>query len=331
MIFHDPLVFILLPFVAGIIFYAQRKSASSGFRFSSGELLGGLTVTFKVFLSRNLFVLRIFAVSFVIFALARPQAPLEDSKIETQGIDIVLALDCSTSMLAEDFKVAGKRESRIDIVKTVVKDFVKMRKNDRISVVVFAAQAYPLCPLTLDHSWLLSNLERVKAGMIEDGTAIGLGIATSLNRLKNSKAKTRIVVLLTDGRNNTGKISPQTAAEAALALKVKIYCIGAGAKGLVPYPVQDMFGNRFYQQVELDLDEDILKKIATETTAKYFRATDTESLKKTYEEIDRLEKTPFEEKGYHEYRELFPIFLVPGLCLLFFEVILAHTILRKIP
>lgn len=167
--------------------------------------------------------------------------------------------------------------------------------------------------------------------MIEDGTAIGSGIATSLNRLKDTKAKSKIVILLTDGRNNTGKIPPLAAAQAAKALKIKVYTIGAGAKGLAPYPAYDLFGNKVYQMISVDIDEDTLKEIASMTNAKYYRATDTESLKKIYSEIDKLEKSPIEEKGYSQYNELFIYFLMPALIILLLEIILSNTLLRKIP
>jgi len=331
MILHSPLLLILLPVAVFIIVYAKRKTRAAGFKFSSGELVKDLKSSLKVFLSQRLIYLRFLAVALIIFALARPQSPVADSKIETEGIDIVLAIDSSTSMLAEDFKINGERKNRIGVVKDVVANFIKARKNDRLAIVTFAARAYTVCPLTLDYSWLFTNLERIKSGMLEDGTAIGSGIATSLNRLKNSPAKSKVIILLTDGRNNTGKISPLTAAEAAKALKVKIYTIGAGSKGLIPYPVRDFFGNKVYQQIQADIDEDTLTKIASITNAKYYRATDTESLRNIYSEIDQLEKTPIQEKGYLEYNELFPIFLIPGLMLLFLEIVLTHTILRKIP
>jgi Ca-activated chloride channel family protein len=213
----------------------------------------------------------------------------------------------------------------------VVSEFIRGRQNDRMGIVAFAARAYTVCPLTLDYGWLLQNLERIKIGMIEDGTAIGSGIGSSLNRLKDTKAKGKVVILLTDGRNNAGKLAPLTAAEAARALGVKIYTIGVGTKGLAPYPIKDFFGNTVYQPIRIDIDEDTLIKIAAKTNAKYFRATDTESLRKIYEEIDRLEKTPIEEKGYLEYKELFGLFLIPGLILLFSEVILGNTVLRRLP
>jgi len=331
MIFHDPLFLLLLPIAVLAIFYAQRKNLSSGFKFSSEELASGLKPDLRVFLSKKIIYLRLATAVLIILALARPQSPIADSKIETEGIDIVLALDSSTSMLAEDFKLDNKRVSRIDVIKDTVRNFINGRKNDRMAIVTFAARAYTVCPLTSDYSWLLTNLDRIMSGMLEDGTAIGSGIATSLNRLRNSKAKSKVVILLTDGRNNMGTISPLTAAEAAKALKIKIYTIGAGAKGPVFYPVRDPFGNKVYQQINVDIDEDTLTKIALTTGAKYYRATDTESLRNIYGEIDKLEKTPEQEKGYLQFNELLPLFLVPGSILLFLEVVLTNTILRKVP
>jgi len=331
MMFHSPFFLVLLLPAALIVFYTGRKKTAAGFKFSSAGLLSGLQTTFKAKLSRGLIFLRLASVSLVIIALARPQAPVADSRVQSEGIDIVLAVDCSTSMLAEDFQIAGRRQSRIDVIKDVVKDFIKGRSNDRIGIVAFAGRAYTVCPLTLDYGWLLENLDRIKAGMIEDGTAIGSGSSSALNRLRSTKTKSKIVILLTDGRNNTGKVAPLVAAEAAKALKVKVYTIGAGTKGLAPYPVRDFFGNVFYEQVRIDLDEDTLAKIALITDARYFRATDTESLKEIYRQIDKMEKTPVEEKGYSEYNELFPLLLIPGLALLFLEIALANTVLRKVP
>ncbi len=329
---HDPLALIFIPIIILLFLYKQKKQRSaSAFKFSSGELIGKLKGSFKLKLSKNLIYLRFLAIALLIFALARPQTPIADSKIHSEGIDIVLAIDCSTSMLAEDFRLGGQRQNRIEVVKSVVKDFIMGRKNDRIAIVAFASRAYTVCPLTLDYGWLLDNLERVKTGLVEDGTAIGSGIATSLNRLKDAKAKSKVVILLTDGRNNTGKISPLTAAEAAKALKIKVYTIGAGSKGPVPYPVKDFFGNTVYQPVQIDIDEDTLIKIAEMTGAKYFRATDTESLRKIYKEIDSLEKTDIEESGYLEYNELFNVFLILALVFLLSDIVLSNTVLRKIP
>jgi Ca-activated chloride channel family protein len=267
----------------------------------------------------------------MIIALARPQMSLTRNRTFKEGIDIVLAIDVSTSMNALDFTIGGKRFDRVYIVKKVVIDFINSRPDDRIGVVAFAANPYVASPLTLDHDWLLANLDRLKTGMVEDGTAIGSGIMAALNRLKHSKAKTKIIILLTDGRNNTGKIAPLTAAEAAQALNVKMYTIGAGSLGLVPYPVQDVFGRMYLQNIQLDLDEDTLQKIATITNGKYFRATDTASLEKIYKEIDRMEKTPFKRPENTRYKEIYGLFLLWGLVFLLLEQLLSATILRKIP
>lgn len=331
MIFHDFVFLILIPFVILAGIYANKKAKSASVKFSSQELFVNIKPSFKVILSQNLYFVRILALVLVVIALSRPQIPLANSKVETEGIDIVLAVDSSTSMLAEDFKIVNKRLSRIDVVKDVVKDFIKARSNDRIGLIVFAARAYTASPLTLDHGWLIDNLERVQSGMVEDGTAIGSGIAASLNRLRESKAKSKIIILLTDGRNNTGNISPLTATEAARALKIKIYTIGAGSKGLVPYPARDFFGNKVYQQIQVDIDEETLAKIAESTNAKYFRATDTESLRNIYSEIDKMEKTKIEEKGYQEFNELFSWFLSAAVLFLLLEVVLNNTYLRRLP
>ncbi len=331
MTFHNPLLILLLPLAVAIIIFAQRRRTNASLRFSSGELLNGAKSSWKVVISRRMYLARSAALAFLIIALMRPQSPVADSQVETEGVDIVLTLDASTSMLAEDFSLGGKRQNRLAVVKRVVEEFIRGRGNDRIALVTFGARAYTVCPLTLDYDWLLVNLERIQSGMVEDGTAIGSGIASSINRLKNSQAKSKIIILLTDGRNNSGKIAPLAAAQAAAALKIKIYTIGAGSKGLVPYPVKDVFGNTGYQNVQIDIDEETLTKIAAKTKAKYFRATDTESLRKIYSGIDKMEKTIIQDKGYREFNELFGYFLVPGLALLLLEVVLSNTVLRKIP
>lgn len=276
-------------------------------------------------------MLRIIALSLIAVSLSRPQSPLEESKVQTEGIDIVLGIDVSTSMLAEDFTLKGKRVNRLDAVKDVVQGFIRGRENDRIGLVGFAGRAYTVSPLTLDYSWLLQNLERVRIGMIEDGTAIGLGLASSINRLKDTEAKSKVVILLTDGRNNAGDISPSLAAESAKALGIKVYTIGAGTKDLAPYPARDFFGNKVYQSIKIDIDEDTLMDIASKTGARYFRATDTQSLREIYGEIDKMEKTPLEEKGYLEYKELFTGFLGAALLLVLLETGLSNTWLRTLP
>jgi Ca-activated chloride channel family protein len=267
----------------------------------------------------------------LIVALARPQKRLEETTVETKGIDIALAVDLSTSMFAEDFSYKGKRQNRLDAVKDVVRDFIRSRSGDRIAMVAFAARAYTASPLTTDYNYLLANLNRIYIGMLEDGTAIGNGLAAALNRIKDTKASSKVVILLTDGRNNMGTISPMTAAEAARALNVRVYTIGAGSKGPVPYPMKDPFGNTVYQQVEIDVDDETLTDIARLTGGQYYRATDFASLKKVYTEIDKLEKTRFEEKRFFEYKEYFHYFLIAALVLLLLETGLKNTVLRRIP
>ncbi len=274
---------------------------------------------------------RIAALVFIVIALCRPQQMIEESRIETEGIDIIIAIDTSTSMLAEDFELKGKRTNRLEAVKEVVKEFIENRISDRIGIIAFAAKAYTVSPLTLDYGWLIQTLDRVKIGLIEDGTAIGSGLGSSLSRLKDTEAKSKVVILLTDGRNNAGKISPLTAAEAASALDIKVYTIGAGTKGYAPYPDRDLFGNKVYRRVQIEIDEETLKSIAGKASGLYFRATDTNSLRSIYKEIDLLEKTEIEESGYIEYKEMFHWFLIPGLILILLEVILNNTVLRRIP
>ena len=331
MVFYHLWALFLLPVIPVLIYIVKKKDASAGVRFSSNKLVGTAPNTPRLILSRNLIYLRGIILILFVLALARPRFPMENATVETEGIDIVLAVDASSSMLAEDFTINGKRRNRLDVVKDVVEDFIQSRKADRIGMVAFAARAYTVCPLTLDYEWLISNLERVKIGAIEDGTAVGSAISSSVNRLKDNESKSKIVILLTDGRNNAGKITPLAAAEAAKAMGVKVYTIGAGKKGPVPYPARDAWGRTVYQNVEIDVDEDALKSIAEETGGRYYRATDTTSLKKIYDEIDSLEKTAITEEGFREYEELFAKFLIPALFLLILEIMLANTLLRRLP
>jgi Ca-activated chloride channel family protein len=251
--------------------------------------------------------------------------------VEASGIDMILAMDCSGSMEALDFKIDGQPMSRLDIVKSVVSKFIEARPNDRIGLIGFAGAPYLVSPLTLDHDWLQQNLERVKIGSVEDGTAIGSAIATSVNRLRDQPGKSKIVVLLTDGQNNAGKIIPETAAQAAKAMGVKVYTIAAGVRGETPIPVTDAFGNKRLAMAKVDVDEDTLKKIATETGGKFFRATDTESLKNIYAEIDRLEKTTHQLKKFEHHTELFTWAVMPALAVLGIGIGLGHTRFRRLP
>jgi Ca-activated chloride channel family protein len=329
MIFRYPLILLLL-FAIPFIMLERRKSKAA-LRFSTITLAKELPVSAKVEAMRYFIVLRMIILALFIIALAQPRVPVAQERVFKEGVDIVLALDASTSMQALDFTIRGQRYDRLHVVKQVVEKFVNDRTNDRLGLVAFAGRPYVVCPLTLDHNWLLANLERVEIGMVEDGTAIGSSIAAALNRLKESQAKTKIIILLTDGRNNAGKISPLTAAEAARALGVKIYTIGAGSIGEVPYPVQDMLGRQRIQYVEVDMDESVLAKIADTTSGKYFRATDTSSLQKIYEQINALETTPFQQPRYMRYDEKFSQFLLLAFILLMFEQVLAHTIFQKVP
>jgi Ca-activated chloride channel family protein len=244
---------------------------------------------------------------------------------------MILAMDCSGSMEALDFKLDGDRANRLDVVKSVVSKFIDARPNDRIGLVGFAGAPYLVSPLTLDHDWLQQNLERVKIGTVEDGTAIGSALATSVNRLREQPSKSKIVVLLTDGQNNAGKVMPDTAAQAAKAMGVKVYTIGAGVRGEAPIPVTDAFGNKRLAMAQVDVDEDTLRKIAAETGGKFFRATDTQSLKNIYAEIDRLEKTAHQLKKFEHHTELFAWAVVPALAVLGAGLGLGHTRFRRLP
>jgi len=320
--------------VVPLVFLLKRlrdKKSLSYFIFSSGELLGDLKPTLRQRTRALLTILRMAAIAVMLVALARPQSILEGTRTTSEGVDIVLALDTSTSMLGEDFKIGSKRINRFDVVRQVVKDFIDKRPDDRIGMVAFAARAYTVCPLATDHKWLSENLDRVRVGMIEDATAIGSAIMSSLSRLKGSKTKSRIIILLTDGVNNAGTISPLIAADAAKALKIKVYTIGVGTKGLVPYPIKDMYGRIVYTNIPIDIDEDSLKKIAETTGAKYYRATDTESLRKIYDDINRLEKSNIEHFGYREYSELFGDLLLPALFIILLEVLLSQTVFLRVP
>lgn len=275
--------------------------------------------------------LRVAAVGLLVAALARPQVGKSATKVLTEGIDIMLAVDVSGSMLAEDFSVDGERVNRLEAVKSVVRAFLDKRPGDRIGLVLFAARPYTQCPITLDHGWLMQNLERAEVGMIEDGTAIGSALATAVSRLEASDAKTKIVILLTDGQNNAGSVSPPTAAEAAATLGYRVYTIGAGTRGLAPFPATNAFGERVYVPTQVDIDEETLEQVASATGGRYYRATDTESLATIYDEIDELEKSPYEGLQYLDYDELYPWLVVPAFLLLAAEGLLAQTWLRVLP
>jgi len=270
--------------------------------------------------------LRALALASLVVALARPQTGATSETILTEGIDIVLALDVSTSMLAEDLQ-----PNRLEAAKAVAADFVAGRRNDRIGLVAFAGEAFTQVPLTLDYSVVTTLLGELDTGMIEDGTAVGMGLATAVKRLQASDAASKVVILLTDGRSNRGEIGPLTAAQMAEALGVRVYTIGAGSRGTARVPVDDPFRGRVYASMRVDIDEESLQQIADLTGGRYFRATDTESLAAIYEEIDRLETTEIEVENFTQYEERFPLLVVLGLLLVAIEATLAQTVLRRLP
>ncbi len=275
--------------------------------------------------------LGLFSLALLIVALARPRHGKGSSEIESSGIDIILTLDVSGSMEALDFQLDGKPANRLEVVKNVVGKFVGQRPNDKLGMVAFAGRPYLVSPLTLDHEFLGKRLADVKMGQVEDGTAIGSAIASSVDHLKDSEAKSRIIILLTDGVNNAGSVNPLTAAEAAKALNIKIYAIGAGTMGEAPVPVRDAFGRTHLQKMKVEIDEKMLAEVATSTGGQSFRATDTDSLENIYESINQLEKTTRKLKKYQQYDELFLWFLVPGLALLLLEAVLSQTRFRRLP
>lgn len=331
MTFKDPWILFLIPFVLAIVYILCKRQKATTFRFSDTHLFSDLAPSWKIKFRHFPFVLRLIVLSLFLCALAGPRSILEETVYKTEGIDIMLTIDASGSMAAEDFIEHGQRINRLGIVKKVVEEFIEDRPYDRLGLVAFAGLAYTVCPLTGDHDWLKKNLERIELGLIEDGTAVGSAIISSLARLKDSDAKSKVMILLTDGMNNAGEIDPMVAARAAQALDVKIYTIGAGTKGYVPFPVTDIFGRRVYQQVFIDMDEGTLQQIAQITGGRYFRVTDTASLRQVYQEIDALEKTEIEQLGYFEYEELFDKLLVVALGILLVEILLANTVLLKIP
>ena len=315
---------LLLP-VIGYYLWRRRLLLQVDLQFSSLKILNTIPRSLRERLHNTPLVLRMFALVLFILALARPQSVSSRQNISTEGIDIVLEIDLSGSMVAEDFS-----PNRIEAAKQVASDFIDGRSNDRIGLVVFSAQSFTQCPLTTDYPVLKSLLKEVKNGMIEDGTAIGLAIANGVNRMKDSKAKSKVMILLTDGVNNRGEIDPITAARIAATYGVRIYTVGVGAQGEAPYPVQTPFGIR-RQMIPVDLDEKALTQIAEMTGGKYFRATDNRTLKNIYKEIDKLERTKIDVTAYKRYSELYGGWLLAGLALVLLEAGLSATLLRKNP
>lgn len=311
--------------VLALSFWQRRFRLIVPIQFSSLKPLEQAPRTLRERLRHLPQVLRLLMVTVLIIALARPQSVSLRENMMTEGIDIVLVLDISGSMLAEDFN-----PNRLAAAKQVGEEFIDGRTNDRIGLVIFSAESFTQCPLTTDYPVLKNLLREIKNGMIADGTAIGLALANGVNRLKESKAKSKVIILLTDGVNNRGEIDPLTAAKVAATYGVRVYTVGVGAQGKAPYPVQTPFGIR-RALMDVDLDEKTLTAVAEMTGGQYFRATDNQKLKSIYREIDKLERTKIEVTAYKRTADLFSSWLMVGLLLLFLELVLATTILKKVP
>jgi len=332
MTFAHPYFLLLLLLLPLLAWLKGRRGEPPAFVYSSVQLLRGVLNITRARAGGFLTALRWLALALFIIALAQPRLTKSETKVTASGVDIVVALDLSGSMRSEDFEVRGGRVNRFDMARAVLKQFIDQRPNDRIGLVVFAAQAFIATPLSLDHDFLVQNLDRLSIGTINaDQTAIGSALSTALNRLREVKSKSKIVILMTDGQNNAGKVAPLTAAEAAQALNVKVYTIGVGMRGQAPMPGVDMFGRKFYQMIPVDIDEDTLQKIAQMTGGKYYRADNAERFQAIYTEIDKLEKTEAEVKKFAQHRELFAWVITPGLGLLLLEVLLRHTLWRRLP
>lgn len=285
----------------------------------------GLKPGLKVLSRHSLLTLRMFALALLIIVLARPQSSSSWQNITTEGIDIILALDVSGSMLAEDFK-----PNRLEASKAISMDFIEGRPNDRVGLVIFSGESFTQCPLTTDHSVMKNLFKGIKNGMIIDGTAIGMGLANAVNRLKDSDAKSKVVILMTDGVNTTGSVPPLTSAEIAKAFGIRVYTIGVGTYGMAPYPFRTPYGNIVYQNVEVEIDEPMMKKIAEMTGGQYFRANDNQKLKSIYTEIDKLEKSKIEVTEYRKKHEMFLPWAIAAAGLLMFEFLLKNTLYKSI-
>lgn len=318
------LLLLLVPMIGWYVWKLQKSQAS--LQVSSSEAFDApKAVSWKVYLRHVPFVLRMAAVAVLIIVLARPQSTNSWQNTSTEGIDIVMAMDISSSMLAQDFK-----PNRLEAAKDVAASFINGRPNDNIGLVVFAAESFTQCPLTTDHTVLLNLFKDIQPGIIQDGTAIGLGLANAVSRIKDSSAKSKVIILLTDGVNNAGEIAPVTAAEIAKTFGVRIYAIGVGTQGSAPYPFQTAFGIQ-YQNIPVEIDEPTLKQIAATTGGQYFRATDNTSLKEIYSEIDQMEKTKISVQQYSKKQEEYKNWALLLFVLLLAEVLLRNTLLRNIP
>lgn len=332
MTFGHPYLLLLLLLLPLMAWLKGKRGHPPSFIYSSVQLVRPVLNVTRSRAGGFLTALRWLALALLIIALAQPRLTKSQTKVSASGIDIAVAIDLSGSMASEDFEVKGGRVNRLAMAKSVLKGFIEERPNDRIGLVAFGTQAYIAAPLTLDHDFLLKNLERLELGAINGNqTAIGSGLSTAVNRLRELKSKSKIVILMTDGVNNAGKVAPLTVAEAAQTLGIKVYTIGVGKRGEAPMPARDMFGRKVYQMQPVDIDEETLQKIANMTGGKYYRADNSEKFEAIYAEIDKLEKSEAEVKKFAQHRELFSLFIAPGFALLLCELVLRHTMFRRLP
>jgi len=327
--FKDPLAFVLLiiPVALALYYWLRARKNHPALKLSTGSLLKQMPIGLRARLRYLPQLLRIAGICLLVVALARPQRPLHRQEVTTEGLDILLVQDISESMRALDFQP----NNRLFVAKQTMSDFIEKRRHDRLGLVVFGQRAYTKCPLTLDYRILQDFVDRIDFESISQQTAIGLAIATAAKRLAESQAKDKVMILLTDGSNNAGDIPPLTAASAASELGIKIYTIGIGKKGLVPYPAVNMFGQTVTQNRESDLDEETLVSIAKTTDGRYYRATDAKQLESIYNEIDKLEKTEIKTLEFTNYEELFYSWLFAGAALILLDMLLAATVLRRFP
>jgi Ca-activated chloride channel family protein len=329
--FLQPEWFWLMALLPVVMLWRGRRGPVAAIEYSDVSLAREVSRSSRSRIGVLVWALPLLAGALMIVGLARPQRTHSRTEVTANGIDIVLGLDVSGSMQALDFRIDHQRVNRIEVVKSVVSKFIDERPDDRIGLIAFAGAPYLVSPITLDHDWLQQNLERVTIGGTDDGTAIGSAIAAGVNRLRLTPAKSKVVILLTDGVNNTGKISPLAAAEAARAMGVKIYTVGVGVRGDAPIPVRDAAGNTRLIMAKVDVDEKTLQAVADETGGKFYRATDTDSLQKIYEQINRFEKSAQTVQKFERTEELYPWALIPSLAILGLSLTLQHTRLRRLP
>ena len=324
--FAAPLfLYALLVIPAMVAFYLMKQQrVTASVRMPGLQPFAHTGTTFRHYLRHILFALRVVAITLLIIVLARPQKTDRYQDVSTEGIDIVLTQDISGSMLARDFK-----PDRLDAAKNIATEFISGRPYDRIGLVVFSGESFTQCPITTDHAVLINLLREIQSGMIEDGTAIGMGLATAVNRIKDSKAKSKVIILLTDGVNNRGEIAPATAADIAKTFGIRVYTIGVGTQGTAPYPVQTPYGIQ-YQDMPVEIDEGILQEIAQKTGGKYFRATDNDKLTQVYKEIDKLEKSKIDVKQFSRKEEKYLMPAVIAFFLLLFEIAARNTIFKNL-